>query len=179
MSKFQRRVLTGTAGLACLSLLVFQLWNITMKDSFKSASSMNESVITDSRQAKFYAALLSDRVSHECPPNKYRKSFKALLVHWHVLATFYKIPYIIGCGSLLGQYRDGDIIPWDEDVDVLVDIKMFEALEGFAGVRNFEQGKDEKFHFVVQKDFARSKEEDRRRLSCTGKVWRSYLKSSY
>ncbi|XP_028408954.1 uncharacterized protein LOC114531542 [Dendronephthya gigantea] len=109
--------------------------------------------------------------SNSCPANENRKAFAALLHQWHKLASFYKIPYVIGCGSLLGQYRDGDIIPWDQDVDVLVDITKFKALKAFGGKRNFQQGSDDKFHFVVQKDFMQKEEEDdRRRFSCTGEV---------
>jgi hypothetical protein len=167
MSKLLRRFVSGLTAMACLWLFLFRLYGFGMKDHINNSSILNESGAIEPLQSEFIALQLP---SNDCPPNKDRESFAALLAHWHTLATFYKIPYVIGCGSLLGQYRDGDIITWDEDVDVLVDIKKFKALEVFAGRRNFEQTYDEKFHFVVQKDFERREEDDRTRLSCTGQV---------
>ncbi|CAB4028826.1 Hypothetical predicted protein [Paramuricea clavata] len=174
MSKLLRRFVSGLIAMTSIWLFIFRLYGFGMKDYINNSSILNESGTIEPLQSEFIALQLP---GNNCPPNKDRESFAALLAQWHTLATFYKIPYVIGCGSLLGQYRDGDIIPWDEDVDVLVDIKKFKALEVFGGRRNFEQTYDDKFHFVVQNDFERREEDDRTRLSCTGQVVRDQIDS--
>ncbi len=167
MVKLWRIFVSGLAAIACVWLLVFRLGSV--KDTINTTLILNESETIKPLKRKL-GLTVPPLKSNDCPANENREGFATLLAHWHMIATFYKIPYIIGCGSLLGQYRNGDIIPWDEDVDVLVDINKFKALEAFGGKRNFEQGYDDKFHFVVQNDFERRKEDDRRRLSCSGKV---------
>lgn len=166
MHKLWRKLVSGITAIGCLWLFAYRLHDLGWKDYGKKSSKSNESQATEPLVNETRTLSLLNK----CPRNKDRQSFAALLAHWHMLATFHKIPYVIGCGSLLGQYRDGDIIPWDEDVDVLVDIQKFKALEVFGGKRDFEQGYDDKIHFVVQQEFERRKEDDRTRLSCTGKV---------
>ena len=163
MLKLWRKFAFVVTVITCFWFFVIRLHGLGGKDYRTKSFKSNESQATEPLVSQSQTITL-------CSRNKDRESFAALLAHWHQLATFYKIPYVIGCGSLLGQYRDSDIIPWDEDVDVLVDIEKFKALEAFAGKRNFEQGSDDKFHFVVQQEFERREEDDRRRLSCRGKV---------
>ena len=164
MSKLWRTFISGCAAMVCVWLFVFRLYGIGRKEHINNTSILNGSCTIQLVQGK------SKRKHDDCPLNKEREGFAKLLAHWHTLATFYKIPYVIGCGSLLGQHRNGDMIPWDEDVDVLVDITKFKALQAFGGMRNFKQTYDDKFHFVVQNDFEQKEEDHRRRLSCSGKI---------
>ena len=73
-------------------------------------------------------------------------------------------------GSLLSQHRNKDVIPWDEDVDVLVDATYYKVLKTFSQERNFEQGGDDEFHLVVHLQFDTKAEDDRQRWNCQGKV---------
>jgi hypothetical protein len=105
-----------------------------------------------------------------CSPNKYKELLAGILQHWDKLAQLYNISYVIGLGSLLGLYRNGDIIQWDDDIDVLVDIVQYQKLRTLAEERNFVQGQDLKFRTVVQPDFEHKEEKKRRRITCYGKV---------
>ena len=108
---------------------------------------------------------------YTCPENKYRGTLSGILRHWEKAAELHNISYVIGLGSLLGLHKKGDIIAWDDDVDVLVDIMQYQKLRSFAEDRSFVQGWDKRFRMVVQPDFERRTEKKRRRFTCYGKVW--------
>lgn len=40
-----------------------------------------------------------------------------------------QIPYYIDHGTLLGLYRDGDILPWDNDIDFAIDVEYLAAVQ--------------------------------------------------
>ncbi len=56
-----------------------------------------------------------------------------LLRHFDTLCVKNGIEYSLSSGSLLGAVRHGGFIPWDDDVDVTVKRKDFEALLAAAG----------------------------------------------
>ena len=55
------------------------------------------------------------------PKNPKRKDFYEILQHSIQISKQNNIEYILAYGSLLGAMRDGDVIPYDSDIDVLVD----------------------------------------------------------
>lgn len=74
------------------------------------------------------------------------------------------IPYSIGCGTALGQVRSGQIIEWDDDIDLLVDnedyAKAMEILQKQLPTEFKLQyiTTDKKHHMAMAKVFYLSKE---------------------
>lgn len=53
---------------------------------------------------------------------------KTLLYEFHNMCEKNNIKYSLGYGTLLGAVRHGGMIPWDDDIDVIVPRKDFETL---------------------------------------------------
>ena len=53
---------------------------------------------------------------------------KILLTEFDRVCRKYNLHYYLICGSLLGAVRHGDLIPWDDDVDVAMPRKDFDIL---------------------------------------------------
>lgn len=49
-----------------------------------------------------------------------RQSARDLLCHLADSFENHNIPYFLDHGTLLGIYRDGDILPWDDDIDLSI-----------------------------------------------------------
>ena len=102
--------------------------------------------------------------------NEKRLIYQDLLRKWITLTKENNISYVLFAGSLLGQYRSGDMIPWDMDADVLISTSDFKTLLKIASPRNFVQGRDNLFHLVVQEDFMIEPPQPQKRYTCNGKV---------
>ena len=63
------------------------------------------------------------------PKNPKREDFYEILQHSIQISKQNNIEYILAYGSLLGAMRDGDVIPYDSDIDVLVDHNYFLILK--------------------------------------------------
>lgn len=63
---------------------------------------------------------------------KYQNDVTTSLIEFDKLCRMHDIRYYLGFGSLLGAFRDGDNLPWDYDIDVMVPIteknRLLEAL---------------------------------------------------
>ena len=100
--------------------------------------------------------------------NPKRPIFQELLRGWIKIAERNNISYVLSSGSLLGQYRNGDVIPWDIDVDIMLQDSLIYQLEKITTPRNFTQGADNAFHFVVQPEYTTPSQ--MRRWNCNGQV---------
>ena len=79
---------------------------------------------------------------------KIKEKLLKLLESFHLESEKYKLDYSIDSGTLLGAIRHDDIIPWDDDVDVLVVntpknikalTKIFRSLKqlGIESIKNY------------------------------------------
>ena len=103
-----------------------------------------------------------------CPGNKYRNILAKLFERWKALAKRENVDYLLTCGTLLGSYRNGDLIPYDNDMDVLINREDFPKIRKYHSKRKF-IGNEREIFIFVNRDFYLPYEK-RRRFSCTGKV---------
>jgi hypothetical protein len=86
------------------------------------------------------------------------------------MAKKHGIEYILFYGSLLGALRTGDVIPYDSDIDLLMDVKYFPKMKEISDSRGFDIG-DGKIRLVVQPEFDHNVSSNaRKRYTCQGKV---------
>ena len=105
-----------------------------------------------------------------CPDNPWREDLSELLSAWSNISKQNQIEYVLAYGSLLGVMRDGDVIPYDSDIDILVDINYFSIMKRLSVRRNFNSA-DGKIRLVVQPEFSLNiRVDERKRFDCNGKV---------
>ena len=93
-----------------------------------------------------------------------------LLKAWLHIAKSHNIQYVLFTGTLLGAIRGNDIIPWDIDMDLLVDIRYYQILKTLSVKRGFNMT-DKKIRLVLQPDFMKKVDvNERRRYNCEGEV---------
>ncbi|XP_031571528.1 uncharacterized protein LOC116305703 [Actinia tenebrosa] len=105
-----------------------------------------------------------------CPPNPWRATLLELFTEWVKIAKKHNIEYILFYGSLLGALRTGDVIPYDSDIDLLMDVKYFPMMKEIAVARDFDVS-DGKIRLVVQPEFDHDVSSNaRKRYTCQGKL---------
>ena len=102
-----------------------------------------------------------------CPTNPYKSVLQYLLRYLINMMNFYKIKYFICRGSLLGQFRDGDIIPYDRDVDVCITDKEFTKLKHLASTKPFDLQQNQ-FFLALATNPTTVPMEKRIRIDCKG-----------
>ena len=77
--------------------------------------------------------------------NALHKELLNLLESFDRLCVQNRIKYSLGFGSMLGAVRDHGIIPWDDDIDVIIDRHNYQLLENVINLaKNFELIKNTK-----------------------------------
>lgn len=61
-------------------------------------------------------------------PSRFDCAKKLMLALCQILDQ-HGIPYYVDHGTLLGLYRDGNLLPWDNDIDIAVDAEHLPALQ--------------------------------------------------
>ena len=104
--------------------------------------------------------------------NASKNIFVQLLNQWKQISKKYNIPYFIVYGSLIGAIRNADFIPWDHDMDLLVDESYYEIISKVDNNRNFTpSSNDPNFHLVVQNYFRSDYSNmHKTRQNCLGQV---------
>ena len=59
---------------------------------------------------------------------KHKETAISLLKQTVDILDEYKLDYFLISGTLLGYVRHNDFIPWDDDIDIIVDSKIFDIL---------------------------------------------------
>lgn len=114
----------------------------------------------------------NDYGDNTCSDNPDREILHTILQRWVQMARKNNISYFLTTGTLLGAWRDGDIIPYDRDLDVLINSHDNNKLEKIKGKRNFKETEN-KFHLILQEDWEKPYSE-RRRYKCNGKLVSHY-----
>ena len=107
-----------------------------------------------------------------CGDNPNRDVLHAIFKRWVEIAEINNITYFLTTGTLLGAWRNEDIIPYDRDIDVLIDGRDNVKLELIKDERNFVES-DNKFHLILEEDW-RQPYNRRRRFKCNGKLVSRY-----
>ena len=101
----------------------------------------------------------SDYGDGTCPTDQYRETFKELFVKWTIISKEFEVPYFLNFGTLLGAWRNGDLIPTDSDIDLVINIGDTPKLEKF--------GTRDGYRLYVQRDW-KVPQDQRRRFNCKG-----------
>lgn len=105
-----------------------------------------------------------------CPDNPRREDLTELLRAWTITSEQHNVSYTIAYGSLLGAMRNKDLIPWDTDIDIMIDMKYFPILKRWSEEQKFTKA-DGSIRLAIQEGSVLGiPEEQRTRHNCQGKV---------
>lgn len=100
----------------------------------------------------------------------FRERYKTLLRFWEAIAGRRNITeYFLCFGSMLGASRDGNIVPYDHDIDICMFRKDLHKLEPEDEKRPFNYN-DGKPHMILQRQCDHYLKSGIERKDCNGKV---------
>ena len=134
----------------------------------KDKSSQVEKWI-DTSESKPY----SDYGDGTCPENNQLGLLTDIFREWDSIAKKQNISYFLTCGSLLGAWRNGTLVPKDSDLDILISGDDHWKLDRIKEKRRRFSSRDGSFHLYLQRDW-RKPYTKRRRFLCNGKKVPSY-----
>ena len=141
----------------------------TTRSTTRHFTSSKESLHSPSQEAKVYG-------EPGCPDNPWREAgLMELFQAWTNISKHHNIEYVLAGGSLLGAMRNEDIIPYDSDLDIYIDVNYYSVMKRLSEERQFSRS-DRKIHLVLQPEFTMNiPVERRKRYDCQGKVMISLI----
>ena len=117
----------------------------------------------DMNESKGFA----DYGDNTCPKSEYEDDLKKILARWDRIARAQNVTYFLTCGTLLGAWRTGGLVPLDKDMDILIARTDAWKLLRIQGRHRFNVY-DDNYHLYVHKDWSKPYEE-RQRFNCNGR----------
>uniref|UniRef100_A0A7M5XEB1 LicD/FKTN/FKRP nucleotidyltransferase domain-containing protein n=2 Tax=Clytia hemisphaerica TaxID=252671 RepID=A0A7M5XEB1_9CNID len=100
-----------------------------------------------------------------CKRHKNHPKLKELFALWIRMANLFNVSYALTHGTLLGALRDENLIPYDHDMDIMIDHAEIPKFSQMIDTSFNEH--DYKFHLTIQREYQRSNYK-RNRYSCEG-----------
>lgn len=116
--------------------------------------------------------LYSNYGDNTCGDSEHKETLSVIFQRWIDITKKLNTPYMLTCGSLLGAWRDQDIVPGDTDMDIYISHKHTMKFHKIRDKRNFD-ATDNKFHLILQRDW-KLPYSQRRRYTCRGKRVKKY-----
>ena len=110
----------------------------------------------------------SDYGDNSCKVTSRRAKYLKLMKRWIEIAKEFNLTYFITFGSLLGAWRNQDIIPYDLDMDLSIDYEDNIKLDKLPKVTPFDPN-DKDIHLYLHEDW-RLPTNKKRFFNCQGKV---------
>jgi len=108
-----------------------------------------------------------------CPVDSNHATLKELFKLWVNITDSLNVSYSLTHGSLLGAWRDGKLVPYDADLDVLVNHDEVPKL--LQRVDKSFRDTDNKIHLTIHREY-QTPIEKRNRYLCTGdKLIKGYM----
>lgn len=136
--------------------------NVALKDDEESDEWLDRS----------NAMKYSDYAKNNCPKSTGRPYFKKLIEEWVKIANKLRIRYFLSFGSLLGAWRDEDLIPYDLDTDAHFHIDDFTKLLPLRQL-DMSSYNHSKIYLYITTDWEIPYKK-RRRFNCKGKLIQKY-----
>jgi len=150
--------------------MINQILEKYLPKSIINSEKMEDLEWLDREDAKGFA----EYGDNTCPETTDRKPWQKVLTRWVEIAKQHNIRYFLTSGTLLGAWRDEEVIPYDQDMDIRIHIDDFDKLYPLRQ-RKFiwESYDDYETHFYFTRDW-RLPYDLRRRFSCKGKHVEEY-----
>ena len=110
---------------------------------------------------------------YNCPEDESHKELKRLFDLWIQMANLLNVSYALTHGTLLGAWRDGEMIPYDSDLDIMMNHEEVPKLHQIID-KSFTQN-DNKVHLTIQPEYLKPIDK-RNRYLCTGEKVNSWYR---
>ena len=139
------------------------------KSTSKISKIQNDRTMISKRRSNNSGIVTESIYGSDCPSNPHKQTLKYLFHYWMALDNYYNLSSFLCGGSLIGSLRDGDLIPYDRDIDVCVTWKNYQKVRVIRSEKPFNYRSSQIF-LAVQEDFSNKDERHRTRVDCMGRT---------